>query len=389
MGLKKDLSITRIPVHSSEWYKFRNEKGVGGSEIATLAGDNKWQCAQRLFWNKVGIDVSEVHDNKRMADGRDLEDFIASRWEYWDWSLKEPSWFDAYSQKRKVRKCQNVNGFVDNPDLPYMFASMDKIMANGSHTYNGEELPSGGILELKRMGADYFRILGGQLPNHYIWQPQQYMLITGLRYAEVFVNHDIGEYACFPIEFNEDIASDIKDLVREFWEARVIPAKKLSIEYWKLVEQERYEAAKAIKAEIARYEPDLQDNVDQKDFINERFNALEEIEDTMLGNVDWTDAAIDNKLIKELKKEIDKYVDMSDNILRDLFRKNQVAQINLINNEEKIIGKMTLKRSKNAVNPTLRINPGGTVNNDLIETTIKRLINETTNNRTKGFILGA
>jgi len=49
--MKKDLKIYNIPHHSDEWYAFR-QQGIGGSEVGTVLGINKYDTNVRIFHEK-------------------------------------------------------------------------------------------------------------------------------------------------------------------------------------------------------------------------------------------------------------------------------------------------------------------------------------------------
>jgi len=51
--MRSDLIITRIPQHTDEWYDYR-KGSIGGSEIGTVLGLNKYDTVARLFHEKVG-----------------------------------------------------------------------------------------------------------------------------------------------------------------------------------------------------------------------------------------------------------------------------------------------------------------------------------------------
>ena len=46
--MNKDLQIYRIPHHTDEWFEFR-KNGIGGSEVGTVLGINRYDTNVRLF----------------------------------------------------------------------------------------------------------------------------------------------------------------------------------------------------------------------------------------------------------------------------------------------------------------------------------------------------
>jgi putative phage-type endonuclease len=65
------ILLTRAPVHSDEWFAAR-EKGIGGSEIASVLGLGRFQSAYALWWRKRG-DIPPDPGNPRTDRGTILE----------------------------------------------------------------------------------------------------------------------------------------------------------------------------------------------------------------------------------------------------------------------------------------------------------------------------
>ena len=74
------MAIKKIPTKDmsrEDWLKER-KKGIGGSDVACVLGLNKYKSAFALYNEKKSEEL-EDYDNEAMRIGRDLEDYVASR----------------------------------------------------------------------------------------------------------------------------------------------------------------------------------------------------------------------------------------------------------------------------------------------------------------------
>jgi len=92
------------------WLQER-QKGIGGSDIGTLIGLNKYQTNVDLYFSKVNP-VQDDNGNKFTRTGKQLEDFVAK-------------WF-AQKTNLMVRKAEKEN-YTDF-DVPYFKASVDRLI---------------------------------------------------------------------------------------------------------------------------------------------------------------------------------------------------------------------------------------------------------------------
>ena len=69
----------KLPATHEEWLDNRL-KGIGGSDAGSVLGMNKYKSAYALWCEKTGR-IHKNIDNERMRFGRDMEDYVAKRWE--------------------------------------------------------------------------------------------------------------------------------------------------------------------------------------------------------------------------------------------------------------------------------------------------------------------
>jgi hypothetical protein len=264
--MPRPYKVYKIPTHSKEWYKFRL-KGIGSSEIGQiLYPEDKYSNLAKLFHEKVGImDMPDI-DNEPMFHGRNLEAYIARLWQYW-WNGE---YIENEKANKKIRKCHSLEGYCVNPDYPFFFSSPDRLINKGMPKLNGEELPNGGIVEIKNINEYAKSEWADKAEKKYIAQVHQQMLVMGLDYAEIcplFGGNNIRVYA---IERSQEMIDKIIYHGYQFWEMHVKPAKILAEDYWHHIHRGELEKAERVAAEIDRYEPFPQGNDSYRIFINNK-----------------------------------------------------------------------------------------------------------------------
>lgn len=63
-----------------DWLKWR-KNGLGGSDAGAIAGVNPWRSAMEVYYDKTHPDEIEDRDSEAMRQGRDLENYVAKRFE--------------------------------------------------------------------------------------------------------------------------------------------------------------------------------------------------------------------------------------------------------------------------------------------------------------------
>src|SRR5690606_31934239 len=69
---------------SSEKWKGFVFPTLGASEVAAIMGLNPYKSSIELYFEKIGAKPVYDQDNAAMFWGRELEEQIAEKWQYWD-----------------------------------------------------------------------------------------------------------------------------------------------------------------------------------------------------------------------------------------------------------------------------------------------------------------
>jgi putative phage-type endonuclease len=313
--MRSDLIITRIPQHSPAWFEYR-KSGIGGSEMATVLGLNKYDTVTRTFYEKIGQIPPRQIDNAKMFFGRYMEDNIAELWKYFDGTPE--GWIENYKNKKIIRDCRAVNGFVVNPSYPWLFASLDRVqnIKGGINLITGEPLKTEAVLEIKTLSYWSAQMWTDSIPISYLIQIHVYMIILETSYAEIAILKDGNEFSVEKYMRDDGLCEKILDISKKFWYNLVVPAKeahakKLEAEKaGNIGEVEKYDAI------IQRHEPEPDHSEAYTEFMNEKFlKERESVEGTMAlydlakkdkvlngikGLIDDERTGIKNQLIKQL-----------------------------------------------------------------------------------------
>jgi len=300
--MRKDLKVHLIERHSDEWYAFRMN-GIGGSEIATVLGINKYDTAVRLYHEKIGNIEQRKIDSERMFWGRMNEDNIARVWGFYDGS--KDGYVENYNNNKIVRKCRSVNGYVVNPDYPWLFASIDRLIniEGGFNLITGEPLEKEGILECKNMSYWVSQMWEDGIPIYHLAQVSQYFIVLDSDYAEIAMLVDGGNLQVEKIMRNDELTDRIISISKNFWYNRILPGREAVIKrnladmQGNLGESEKWET------EIQRYEPEPDESEAYKDFMEERFLKVRE---TIDGTMELYKVAKYDNFLKAFKNKIDK-----------------------------------------------------------------------------------
>ena len=284
----KKYQTINVGSHSEDWYKFRTTGvdkemskrlgvpefigGTGASEIGIILGQTVYNpTTMQLFHYKVGTETPERFDSERMFHGRHGESNLGGYWQCWDGS--ELGYIDNYekyyaeiqklnlqdilmlnindfnmavSQLTKandhvVRKALRHDGYIMNPDYPYLFTSLDfKSDKDGfpliDINHKDFQASIGEVIgefpveckTIDKFAAAQFEY---DFPPQYVSQLNIQMLLTDSYYGEIAVlvggNHFFVRY----YERSDYICKNILKMNNEFWEQRVLPARELFAKY--------------------------------------------------------------------------------------------------------------------------------------------------------------
>lgn len=144
------IKTPTLDIPREQWLAQRR-KSLGGSDMGAVLGLNKWASPYSVWADKTGR-LPEKEDTEAMRQGRDLEEYIVSR-------------FNELSGKKAVR----YNYLLRNDDAPYLHANIDRRIYGEK---SGLECKVTSALNLKAYHD-------GQFPEPYYAQCVSYLAVTG------------------------------------------------------------------------------------------------------------------------------------------------------------------------------------------------------------------
>jgi putative phage-type endonuclease len=315
------MKLTRIPTRNlseQEWQEVRKElttRGmVGGSDASTLLGLNQYKSPINMFYQAVGLVDQPNKMNSAMLHGKQLEDYVAKCWQYWDGT--EEGWVNNTNTGNKIKKYRKVKAIIINPKFPSLFANIDgRIVQHPDRT-------DPGILEVKTMSGYSADMWEAGIPPGYYAQIQHYMLVTGLKWGELVYLKDGRELGVVKFEEDKDMQNRILDAANEFKE-------RVEMAYAAIKDARSPEEAMQL---ASNYEPPA-DNTDAfSKFISEKHKARQD-EVHIHGGI-------------ELAKWMDEYREASETIKEQELRKTLASNTLRQHMEKEGATAMTLPNGK-------------------------------------------
>ncbi|MGL5225006.1 MAG: YqaJ viral recombinase family protein, partial [Aeromonas sp.] len=203
--------IDQTTLSTDEQWHLRRRLGIGGSEIGTLLGLNKYQTPFDLWLVKTGRKIpDDLSDNPAIHWGHKLEAVVAD--EYAE-RTKQPVTVDETHYRADV--------------APWLVGNVDRMV--GDHKVL--ECKTAGGFAAKKAGFGKGNVYGpdgelviacDEVPDTYLLQCQHYMLVTGRQEADLAVLIDGRDYRIYSIPRNEAVIAEIVAAATEFWFDRVL-----------------------------------------------------------------------------------------------------------------------------------------------------------------------
>jgi putative phage-type endonuclease len=177
-----------------EWLKQRTA-GIGGSEIATLLGENKYSSPRQLWMSKMGMLPGDYKQSEPARWGNLLETSIATEWGI-----------------RNEKQWVHIPVIIQSDEEEWLLANIDGfVLSNDRHTITG-------ILEIKTTTVYNLTLWEeGPLPYNYICQTNYYAGITGLSEIDLVCLVG-GQKLCSHFMMADvELFEKEKQVAREFW----------------------------------------------------------------------------------------------------------------------------------------------------------------------------
>lgn len=190
--------VSTCNLSKEDWLRYRKQ-GITGTDAGAITGLSPYVSAFQIYQDKI-TDSIEDFDNEAMRQGRDLEAYVASRFE-------EETGF----------KVKRANAIFQNEEHPIMLADFDRLVV-------GQKAG----LECKTVSpysADKWQ--NGNIPLHYQMQVQHYLAVSGYDCWYIAALIFGKEFVIRKIERDEELIQYLITIEERFWNehvlARVMP----------------------------------------------------------------------------------------------------------------------------------------------------------------------
>lgn len=249
-----------------KWYAYRHD-GIGASEVGTILGFNQYQCSLELFHLKIGR-AKPKPMNLRMNIGHIGEQLIGELWEYWE--ADKNKFNDNIKNRRKVRECEPVNGYMRNDKYPNLFVSLDR-------RFKDPRFEGYCNLELKNKTSLSYKQFTEEMNPMEVTQLATQNLVSEYVYGEIAYFIDNTWIEVMPITYKDALKMEkvILKATNKFWDS-VLKARIIvnQIEYAK----SNYQMSKVadLEMELLQLEPEPENNQAYYDYLTTLARAKKE-----------------------------------------------------------------------------------------------------------------
>lgn len=185
---------------SPEWHQQR-AMGIGGSEVSTICGLNRWESAYTLWAKKTGRINGELKQSEPMFWGSRLEGII----------------LDEFARRNPGLYVDAAPGTWHGQNI-WEIANPDAVFRDENGEFGIVEVKTAAYADDWVLPAEGVRGDASGVPRYYLTQVQWYLRIMGFKKAVVVALFSGNKYREFDVPADEFQQSADYDLVQEFWQ---------------------------------------------------------------------------------------------------------------------------------------------------------------------------
>ena len=276
--------VSTLNMTHDEWLRWRRT-GITGSDAAAIVGLDRYRSPFDVYADKLGL-KQEQPDNEAMRQGRDLEEYVASRF--------------CEQTGKKVRR---RNAILQHPEHHWMLGNIDRWVVGENA---GFEAKTTSVLNRAKFSQ-------GEFPPSYYVQCMHYMAVTGAErwYLAVLVLNKA--FHVFTIERDDAEIQALIEAEKDFWENHVLkqipPAPDGSESTSEIIKQLFPEAKEGFTASLYGYEDKIQAYLDLDTQIKELEKKKEAIKQELQMAIDEAEIGRAQGYIVEWKNQVRQTLD--------------------------------------------------------------------------------
>lgn len=185
---------------SPEWHQQR-AIGIGGSEVSTICGLNRWESAFTLWAKKTGRISGELKQSEPMFWGSRLESVI----------------LDEFARRNSGLRVEANPGTWHGENI-WEIANPDAVFVDEVGEFGIVEVKTAAYADDWNLPAEGVRGSANDVPRYYLTQVQWYLRIMGFKKAVVVALFSGNKYREFDVPADEFQQSADFALVKDFWQ---------------------------------------------------------------------------------------------------------------------------------------------------------------------------
>lgn len=176
-----------------EWLELR-QQGIGGSDVAAIAGLNKWRSPYEVYLSKIGA----LDDDREVGE--------AAQWG----NLLEGVVCDEFGRRKGLVPFE-VNALLASPDRPWQLANVDRGVINPDGSEAILEAKTGSVYVADGWDDD-------SVPTNYVLQGQHYLAVTGLDHLWYAVLLGGQRLEIRQVNRDEALIDELISIEAKFWQ---------------------------------------------------------------------------------------------------------------------------------------------------------------------------
>jgi putative phage-type endonuclease len=185
--------LGRFESGTPEWHDLRS-RGIGGSEVGTILGLNRWESPFTLWCKRTGRIDSQIPQSEAMEWGSRLEPVI----------------LEKFQENHPELKVDGQPGTYCHPVRDWQIANPDAVFET-----DGPDGKVYGLVEVKT--AQFEDDWSDGVPRHYEAQVQWYLNVFGYSYAYVVALFHGNRYREYLVEANRMWQESAIEAATLFW----------------------------------------------------------------------------------------------------------------------------------------------------------------------------
>ncbi len=288
-----DNDATSLKVGSVEMWHNARRHGLSGSQIAAVMGMSKWQSPFAVWSFITGRTKPESDNRPSLEWGHRLEPVVAQKY--------------AEQFGANLVECPTLQ----SQEYPFLVGSVDRLVVDSNGTpvkvleiktasmnhNSGDKDEYGASIKEWGPGNQYSadgRLIeqDSQVPLQYILQVTHYMIITGLKQADIAVLMSTNDYRVYTIDYDEELAQQMIEAADRFWCENVLdnimpPLKECDAKTLKPDPDSCAQATSSIVKTIEEYKL-------RNAQLNELKEEVQELRDVITGYIGTNEVLVDS-----------------------------------------------------------------------------------------------